>query len=90
LSTELVLEGTIESVTPGGADRRRRWQVTLRVERVLAGDFDAERFAFVVHSPAKSGLAVGQRRIVRASRVADGYAVDELQWLGGGEPHPPG
>lgn len=88
MSTELVLEGTIESVTPGGTDRRRRWQVTLRVERVLAGDFGAERFAFVVHSPAKSGLAVGQHRIVRASRAGEGYTVDELQWLGGGESSP--
>jgi hypothetical protein len=71
----------IESIAPTGSGRSRLWQVTLRVERVLAGRFEGEVFSFAVHSPAKSGLAVGQRRIVRATPVEGGYAVDALQWL---------
>lgn len=81
MADELVLEGTIEAVAPAGSGRSRLWQVTLRVERVLAGRFEGERFAFAVHSPARAGLSVGQRRTVHATPVEGGYAVDELQWL---------
>ena len=78
----LILRGTIESLQPaGGAARRQRWQVTLRIEEVVAGRFDGDTLTFAVHSPVKSGLAVGQHRTVRARRSADGYIVDELQWL---------
>lgn len=80
----LILRGTIESIQPAsGASRRQRWQVTLRIEEVVEGRFEGATLTFAVHSPVKSGLAVGQHRTVRAQRSADGYVVDELQWLPG-------
>lgn len=86
-SVALILRGTIESIQPAsGASRRQRWQVTLRIEEVVKGRFDGATFTFAVHSPVKSGLAVGQHRTVRAQRSADGYIVDELQWLPGNSP----
>ena len=80
----LVLRGTIASIEPlGGTRSHSRWQVTLLVEEVLAGEFHGSAFTFPIHSPVKSGLATGQHRTVRASRSNSGYVVDELQWLPG-------
>jgi len=82
-----MVQGTIESIEPLPQARGRfRWAVTLRVEEVLAGEFSGRTFAFPIHSPTKSGLAVGQQRILRAVQSGDGYVVDEWQWMRGPGP----
>jgi hypothetical protein len=78
----LTLDGTIEALDPIAQARRRHgWRVTLAVDRVVDGIFSGDRFQFVVHSPARSGLQLGGRATVKAERTADGYSVDPDQWL---------
>ncbi len=78
----LILHGTIETIAPS-SNGHRRWIVTLRVDAVVEGVFAGDTFSFSIHSPARSGLATGQSRLVRALPVSGGYTVDEFQWLPG-------
>jgi hypothetical protein len=79
---ELRFLGTLVSIEPAPlAQNPRRWVVTARVDRVLAGSLSEPRFAFRVHSPARAGLQVGQQREIRAQPIDGGYVVDELQWI---------
>lgn len=77
----LIVEGDVVDITPMSGSPMRLWQVTIAVDRVVAGSFTGSRFAFAVHSPSKSGLMLGGHYRVRATRSGDGYAVDPLQWL---------
>jgi len=80
--SDLVLNGEVVSIDPfPDPERRKRWRVTMKVAHVDCGTFDGETFAFLVHSPIKSGLAIGGRYTVRADSTDDGYLVDEWQWL---------
>ena len=81
---DLVLEGRIAAIEPfRGSGSSARWLVRLAVERVIAGEFSGSAFEFAVHSPAKSGLALGQTIRLIAKKTAQGYTVDPLQWLPG-------
>jgi len=79
---ELRLAGTIVSIEPSAlTGSTKNWVVTLKVARVLQGTFAGDTFAFRVHSPTKSRLAVGRRIELAAQPTDDGYVVDDLQWL---------
>jgi len=50
-----------------------KWVVVARVESVVEGAYDAEAFAFVVHSPSQEGLEEGGRyeiHVVKTSATA--------------------
>ena len=77
---DLVLVGTIFSITQGGSDRKP-WIVTIDVEKVVSGDFSGKTFEFAVHSPSISGLQEGHSYTIKATWKGGGYDVDELQWI---------
>ena len=80
--TDLILDGVIVSLDPlPSPERKARWRVTVAIDRVTRGDFDGDRFEFVVHSPARSGLVQGGDVTVRAEQTSQGYRVDPDQWL---------
>jgi hypothetical protein len=78
----LVFLGTIVSAKPHTASGalQHSWAITARVDEVVFGKFDRSTFSFLVHSPAKSGLNVGDQYRIVAKQTADGYVVDEYQW----------
>jgi len=78
-SNVLVFEGTVTSITMINHELTP-WLVTLSVEKVLSEEFAGPTFSFAVHSPAKSGLAMGRSYTVRAEWKDGGYVVDPLQW----------
>ena len=79
---DLVFLGTVTEIKPISIPNSRiRWMVTATVDRVLSGQFSEKTFSFGIHSPTKSGLAVGKQYEIRATWTGQGYAVDELQWL---------
>jgi hypothetical protein len=79
---DLILRGRVtEIVRIPNSHRTAGWRVKVAVEQVLSGDFSEEFFSFAIHSPVKSGLAVGGVYTIRATRVADGYTVNATQWL---------
>ena len=72
----------IESAPIGMAGGFLDWVVRTRVLQVIAGDFTHDQFAFRIHSPARSGLAVGVTCTIHAEWTGAGYRVDEDQWSG--------
>jgi hypothetical protein len=82
---DLTFRATIEKIevsTVGKAGAFLDWIIHTRVLEVISGDFTGERFAFRVHSPSRAGLEVGITCTIVATRVGDGYRVDENQWHG--------
>lgn len=80
-SDDLALLSTVTSIE--GADignPRKKWVVTTRVDKVLAGHFAGSQFSFAIHSPAQSGLEVGKQYRIRATRTHEGYLVNQDQW----------
>jgi hypothetical protein len=78
----LVFEGTVASVEISQLPQsRKNFIVTVRVDRVIQGQFSGKTFQFRIHSPVQSGLEVGKKHTVEANRTKDGYTVDELQWM---------
>jgi|SRR5262245_48863652 len=58
---------------------RRNWAVTVRVERVKAGEYSKPDFTFTLHSPARAGLAVGRRCTIEAAWTGKEYLVAETR-----------
>jgi len=78
---DLVLVGKVTSLKLGGGDEIKRWIVTVKVEKVVTGDFSGPTLQFAVHSPAHSGLEKGRSYTIEAIWAGAGYTVDELQWM---------
>ncbi|HKO94180.1 MAG TPA: hypothetical protein VJU61_23665 [Polyangiaceae bacterium] len=70
---EIVLTGTVTSIfqviAPPGSDRH--WGATLRVEKVKAGVYSEPTFTFTLHSPARSGVDVGGRCTIVATKAGE-------------------
>jgi len=68
---ELVLVGTITSIFTVDAPppSRRNWGVTVRVEKVKLGNYSEPTFTFTIHSPARSGVKVGLRCTIVATKT---------------------
>ena len=71
-SETLVFEGTVTSITTIDHPLTR-WLVTMKVTKVISGEFSGSTFQFAVHSPAQPGLEKGHT-LHRQSGV-------EGQWL---------
>jgi predicted secreted protein len=87
----LVFDGTVASIEASPLpESTQNFVVTMKVDRVTKGQFQGKTFQFRIHSPSRSGLETGQKCTVEAKRTADGYVVDQNQWmmrpLGGQEP----
>lgn len=80
---DLVLRGRVESIEISPLPNSpNNFVVTTRVLEVVEGSFAGSHFAFRIHSPSKSGIAVGQQLEVRAERAPEGYRVDPKQFFG--------
>jgi len=81
---KLVLTGTVTAISQIKATPRskRNWAVTVRVDRVIAGEYTDPEFTFTVHSPARAGLAVGRRCTIEAAWTGQKYVVDDARWMG--------
>lgn len=86
MPSDLVFRAVVESIecAPiGMAGRFLDWIVKTRIEKMIEGDLTKlKRFEFRIHSPARSGLAVGTECTIRATWTGSGYVVDENQWHG--------
>ena len=51
----LVFEGTVTSIRTIDHPLTR-WLVTVKIKKVISGEFSGSTFQFAVHSPARSGL----------------------------------
>ena len=80
----LVIVGTVVQITMIN-DGFKPWAITMQVEKVVTGQLLGDRLTFLVHSPARAGLAVGHTYTVDAVWEDSGYSVDELQWFRRGE-----
>ncbi len=80
----LVIVGTVVDITMID-DGFKPWAITVHVEKVVTGQLLGDRLTFLVHSPARAGLAVGHTYTVDAVWEDGGYSVDELQWLRRGD-----
>jgi hypothetical protein len=78
-SNKLVFEGTVTSITTIDHPLTR-WLVTVKLTKVISGEFSGSTFQFAVHSPARSGLEKGRSYTVEAVWKDGGYIVDENQW----------
>lgn len=79
---ELVLVGTITSIFTVDAPppSRRNWGVTVRVEWVKSGNYSDPTFTFAIHSPARSGVKVGLRCTIVATKTgAQEYLVSDTR-----------
>ena len=77
---DLVLEGQVTWLNRRTDDPSKEWIVTVRIKRVITGEFSGKTFQFAVHSPAQSGLKKGRSYTIEAVWTGDGYSVDQLQW----------
>ena len=60
---------------------RANWIVIFNVDKIISGLFTEKTFSFRIHSPVKSGLKVGLKCIVKATKTQTGYLVDQYQWM---------
>lgn len=79
---ELVLIGTVTSIFQVDVPppSLRRWGVTVRVEKVKVGHYSEPTFTFAIHSPARSGVKVGLRCTIVATKTGqEGYLVSDTR-----------
>jgi hypothetical protein len=79
-SKTLVFEGTVTSITTIN-HRLTPWLATVKITKVISGEFSGSTFQFAVHSPARSGLEKGRSYTIEAVWKDHGYVVDENQFL---------
>jgi hypothetical protein len=76
----LVVVGTVTKIYQlADTHSLKNWAVVANVDRVVSGEFTGTSFTFVVHSPARAGLQVGQTYTIKATRTAEGYLVNEAR-----------
>lgn len=75
----LVLKGTVTSIKTVDHEVTP-WLVTMRVRKVISGEFAGSTFQFAVHSPARAGQNEGSSYTIEAVWKEGGYTVDEMQW----------
>lgn len=62
---ETIVCGEVVAIEPARtAHPHLRWVVTLRVDAVKAGSFDAKELSFAIHSPTKSNVSVSGKYVV--------------------------
>lgn len=77
----LVFLGTVVSIDVSPLPRSSaNYIVTFNVEKVESGKLGAKTFSFPVHDPVQSGLEIGNRYRVRATKTGRGYFIDQYQW----------
>ena len=82
-SEKLVLLGTVTAISLTGKwPSKRRWAVTIRVEKVKVGKFSHPEFTFAVHSPSMAGLEVGGHCTIEANWTGQGYLVNDTRRMG--------
>src|SRR5262245_59600304 len=65
---DLTFLGTVTRIEIADTgDPRKEWVVTTKVDKVLSGSFTGSQFSFAIHSPSKSGLAVGKQYSIQAT-----------------------
>jgi len=84
---DLVMRGKITSFTRSGDDPLKTWIVTVKVTRMISGEFSGETFQFAVESPWRSGLKKLRSYTIEAVWNGEGYDVDPLQWRKGESEH---
>jgi hypothetical protein len=78
----LVFLGTVEKLDTSPLPQSTlNWVVQCRVDKIVTGQFSGKTFSFRIHSPARSGLEVGKQYKIVAKRTAEGFAVDQYQWM---------
>jgi hypothetical protein len=80
-SENLVLKGKVRSLKRAGDDPLKEWIVTVKIKKVVSGEFSEKTFQFAVHDPAQAGLKKGRSYTIEALKIGDRYSVDELQWM---------
>jgi hypothetical protein len=80
-SEKLALTGIVTAISQINAKppSLRNWAVTIRVEKVKAGEYSKPDFTFAIHSPALAGLDFGRRCAIEATWTGQGYVVDETR-----------
>jgi hypothetical protein len=81
---ELVIRGVVTSIVPLQT-LLAAWEITVAVEGVDKGTYVQQQFTFSVHSPAMSGLTVGEHYMIVAIESKTGYTIDDSQWVERGE-----
>jgi hypothetical protein len=76
-SEEVALIGTVVKIFQAG-DVRRNWAVVVHVDRVVSGKFSYKTYTFILHSPSRAGLFVGQTYRINARWAGRGYVLDEF------------
>jgi hypothetical protein len=78
---KLVFEGTVSSIEISPLPQsHKNFIVTMRVDRVVKGEFKDKTFQFRIHSPTQSELEVSKSCTVVAQRTKGGFTVDQYQW----------
>jgi hypothetical protein len=77
----LVFVGTVVSIEASPLPRSSaNYIVTFNVEKVESGKLGGKTFSFPVHNPSQSGLEIGKRYRVVATKTDRGYYIDQHQW----------
>jgi hypothetical protein len=80
---EIAFHGTVIEIGPTRRGHPHlKWLVTLHVDSVVRGRLEAETFSINIHSPIKSGIAVGGRYLIQATRInTDEYLIKGIKPL---------
>ncbi len=78
-SSRVLVVGTVTHIFPAATrpPSTLNWGVTVRVEKVLVGNYAEPFLTFRVHSPTNAGLEIGGRYKIDATWTSQGYAMDD-------------
>jgi hypothetical protein len=79
--TKLVIVGTVGSIYQLDEPRLLRcWGVDVKVVKVLSGKYAEPTITFAVHSPAKSGVELGETYKIEAEWKDGEWLVPPMWW----------
>jgi hypothetical protein len=80
--SDLVFIGLVIEMKPVPIqDSLQNWVITTTVEKVKSGRLEGKTVSFRIHSPARAGLAKGERYQFNATGINGGYEVSEFNIL---------
>jgi len=78
----VIFLGTVQNIVISPLEKcLDNYVVQCRVDKILSGDIACKTFSFRIHSPTQSGLEIGKQYTIVATRTAEGFVVDQYQWI---------
>jgi hypothetical protein len=67
---KIIVKGEVLDISPVQTKHPHlKWQISLKINEVISGNFDSPEFLFNIHSPTKSNIVISGKYIITLEQI---------------------